>query len=251
MNSPKKPRSETIYFTTKGEVSEIQFDYDNEGNLYMPDADPNTVRVEKSYSRASGKDKILTSVFTSAASANFEIDKTLRESYAYVYSIDTNSLNFKGTKISICTCYAVPAHLKHYTKEIPFNLLASYLIINPKPEINPECIGWHLVMSHNTNMAFSELNKLAVIVDSEKDSLLQFNQRLRPFYNNCHLKDHVYFVYASDKDKDSLPGQMLKMCHNVSNQIAKKMKEDDINIPSVSNGDQNFDGYVEINPSQK
>ena len=52
MNSQKKPRKETIYFTTKGEVSQIQFDYDSEGNLFMPDADPKTVKVEKSYSRA-------------------------------------------------------------------------------------------------------------------------------------------------------------------------------------------------------
>lgn len=248
MSNKKKTRNEKFYYRTKDNVSQISITYDQSlGGFVLHDADPASVRVEKSYDRESGKEKILGNIFSGSDFATFDIDEILKRQYSYLISIDTNSRTYKNRKVSICTCYAVPGKLKDHGNAIPFNHLVSYLIINPKSTLNPETIGWSLVIKHNLKLPLPNKNeRLAIIVDSEKDSLESYNNKEKPYCGDVFLPEQVFLGYASDKEKDNLPGQMIKMCHNVSNQIAQKIFSDNFEIPHLSNSSDLYEGYCVI-----
>ncbi|WP_133151282.1 hypothetical protein [Vibrio breoganii] len=217
--------------------------------LIIPEADPSTIRVERSYERASGKPKVLSSVQGHSDFAAFDVDTMLLEEYDYIISVDTNSREYNGQKISICTCYQVPGKvLQHVgTDGVPFVHLGSFIIVNPQPHINPELIGWHLVITNFLRLPFDTGKEmLAFIVDSEKDSLPEFNKRIKPYFKSSYLHHQVKLCYASDKDKDTLAGQMLKMCHNTSNQIFRQIQNEKTALPKLTNGSDFCDGFVQV-----
>ncbi|EMC8465264.1 hypothetical protein ACP6H1_26040 [Vibrio harveyi] len=231
-------------------VNKISVTYDPlRDGLIIPEVDPSTIRIERSYERASGKPKVLTSVQGLSDFAAFDVDTMLLEEYDYIISVDTNSREYNGQKISICTCYQVPGRASQYTVTdgVPFVHLGSFIIVNPQPNLNPELIGWHLVITNFLQLPFDTGKEmLAIIVDSEKDSLPDFNKRIKPYFNSSYLHHQVKLCYASDKDKDTLAGQMLKMCHNMSNQIFRQIQSEKAVLPKLTSGYDFCDGFVQI-----
>ncbi|HCG8655599.1 TPA: hypothetical protein NKA12_004601 [Vibrio parahaemolyticus] len=250
MSTEKKTRDEKVTFQVNKNVNKISFTYDPlRDGLIIPEADPSTIRVERSYERASGKPKVLSSVQGHSEFAAFDVDTMLLNGYDYIISVDTNSREYNGQKISICTCYQVPGKVSQYvgTDGVPFIHLGSFIIVNPQPHINPELIGWHLVITKFLRFPFDTGKEmLAIIVDSEKDSLPEFNKRIKPYFKSSYLHHQVKLCYASDKDKDTLAGQMLKMCHNTSNQIFRQMQIEKTVLPKLTNGSGFCDGFVQV-----
>ncbi|EGQ9249117.1 hypothetical protein ACTHGC_004573 [Vibrio parahaemolyticus] len=250
MSTEKKTRDEKVTFQVNKNVNKISFTYDPlRDGLIIPEADPSTIRVERSYERASGKPKVLSSVQGHSEFAAFDVDTMLLNGYDYIISVDTNSREYNGQKISICTCYQVPGKVSQYvgTDGVPFIHLGSFIIVNPQPHINPELIGWHLVISNFLRFPFDTgKERLAIIVDSEKDSLPEFNKRVKPYFKSSYLHHQVKLCYASDKDKDTLAGQMLKMYHNTSNQIFRQMQSEKTVLPNLTNGSGFCDGFVQV-----
>ncbi|TQQ59121.1 hypothetical protein FLL83_17625 [Vibrio cholerae] len=248
VSTDKKPRDEKLIFRLKEGTGRISVAYDPLKNgLILPNTiDPNSVRVERTYERDSGKQKVLSSVQGFRNFAAFDIDTMLMQEYEYIISVDTNSRIINGKKVSVCTCYQVPGPVKKYigTEGIPFTHLGSFVIFNPLIDINPELIGWHLVITNFLKTPFDDGEKmLAIIVDSEKDSLPKFNVRNKPYFLDFFLHKQLKFCYASDKDKDTLAGQMLKMCHNVSNQIFQIIYDRNEIMPDIMDGLGFCDGY--------
>ncbi|MDN3681802.1 hypothetical protein QWZ04_15970 [Vibrio tapetis subsp. quintayensis] len=248
MSSDKKPRIDKIQFTTKEKVSQITFTYDRtRDGFILPDANSESIKVERSYDRDSGKPKVLSNVPGVTNFASFDVDRMLMEEYDYLISIDTNSRELKGKKISICTCYYVPGKLRQHKNGVPFYQLTSYIIVNPNMDVNPEQIGWALVINNNLKLPLDDKDEImAIVVDSEKDSLPKYNTRSKPYLGQSYLPEQLKFCYASDKDKDTLPGQMLKMCHNVSNQIFRQMQLEKTDLPPLTNGGGLCDGYIVV-----
>ncbi len=245
MSSDKKPRMEQFSFTPKPNKSSVRVTYDQARNGFiLPDAIPDSIKVERSYERDSGKPKILSSVQGVTDFATFDIDSMIMAEYDYLISIDTNSREWKGNKISICTAYSVPEKLSKYIDGVPFHRLDSYIIVNPRLDINPEKIGWALIISNLRLPIHAKGSVTGIIVDSEKDSLPAYNSGKKPFFETSYLPKQLKFCYASDKDKDTLTGQMLKMCHNVSNQIFRQIELEKMELPTVSNGADFCDGYI-------
>lgn len=160
-------------------------------------------------------------------------------------SIDTNTKQYQGNKISICTCYHVPKKLSNYRKGIPYNHLVSYVILSPTDIVNPEQIGWSLVIENHLRPAEST-SKIAVVVDSEKDSLSEYNARKKAYFDKHYLPSNMLMHYASDKDTNSLAGEMLKMCHNVSNQLHQYMLKTKLTMPLLKNGTKFHKGYFKV-----
>ncbi|WP_156803869.1 hypothetical protein [Alishewanella aestuarii] len=250
MSDEKKPRSEIITFETKGTVSKITVVYDSvHGVFHFPEAEPKSLFLERSYQRNSGKPKVLTSMAARSNNASFDPDKFLQNNYDYAISIDTNTKQYKGHKISICTCYHVPKRLSAYGSDIPFSHLVSYVILSPIDGVNPEQIGWSLVIENNIRPAKNP-SRIAVIVDSEKDALPNYNLREKPYFAEYYLPDNTTMHYASDKDRDSLAGQMLKMCHNAANQLHNYMLVNELSMPLLQNACEYHKGYFRVRVSQ-
>lgn len=243
----KKDRNETLYYRTKGAVSNLSFTYDPKtGEFTLHEADPESVRVEKSYKRESGKDKVLGAVFTNSNKASFSLNDAAKNNYDYAIAVDTNSKLYKGKKISVCTSYAVPDPLRKYDNQIPFSHLASYILVNVRDEVNPELIGWNLIIKSHLRKAYKK-SKFVVFVDSEKDSLEYYNSGVVPLFGGEFIPDNVKLCYASDKENDSLQGQMIKMCHNVANSIYHGINKDSVINSDLTNGSDFLEGYLFVN----
>jgi len=250
LSESKKEREDHILFVANTKNGKISVTHDSvTGEFTFPEAEPGSLRVEKSYERKSGKPKILSSINSDGGNAYFDIDRMIKNTFSHMVSIDTNSRELNGTKISICTSYYVPGLISDHNEGIPFEHLSTYLIKNPKKDINPERIGWSLILKHNLKFPLDfPQQRMAIIVDSEKGSLEIYNSRKLPFIGSHFLPHQAIFSYASDKDKDSLPGKMIKMCHNVANAFFREMEEKGISIPELNNGNEFHDGYCQLAP---
>lgn len=237
-----------MHFETQGVTSQLSVVYDSLNNTFsFPEAEPSSLRLERSYQRDSGKPKVLTSLSANSIEGAFEPDAFLKKNYDHVISIDTNTKKYQGRKISICTCYHVPKKLSIYRKGVPYTHLVSYVIVSPVDDVNPEQVGWSLVIENHLRPAKST-SKIAVIVDSEKDSLKEYNTREKAYFDKHYLPNNILMHYASDKDTDSLAGEMLKMCHNVSNQLYQYMLKTNLSMPLLKNGNKFHNGYFKVRP---
>ncbi|WP_429044627.1 hypothetical protein [Aeromonas veronii] len=248
MNSSKKERDESFTFLTGKDTSHITLTYDHDRDrFYIPQMNPQTLKAERGYSRDSNKKKILNSIQGVSNYAYFNVNSALINEYEFLISIDTNGKTIKGNKICVCTCYYVPGYLRNHKDGVPFNHLCSYLIKNPENNLNPERLGWYIVLSRNIKYHEFKVNdKMAVIVDSEKDLLPKINSRQVPIFKEISLHNNVFLSYSSDKDTDTLPGQMIKMCHVTAGSILREIEKD----TSILN--RNFtpleccEGFIEI-----
>jgi len=143
----------------------------------------------------------------------------------------------------VCTSYAVPEPLRTYDNQIPFLHLASYILVNVRDDINPELIGWNLIIKRHLRSAHRN-SKFIVFVDSEKDSLELYNSRKVSLFGDQFVPNNVKLCYSSDKDKDSLQGQMIKMCHNVANSIYNGANKCDVINSTFNNSSDFLEGYL-------
>jgi hypothetical protein len=95
----------------------------------------------------------------------------------------------------------------------------------PAEIVNPETIGWHLVLrEHIRPSTFSAKERVGLVVDSELGKLMQINERSEPYYRGHLLPKNVGLIYAStDATSGSLPGAMIKACDTVARLVGKDL----------------------------
>lgn len=253
MSNHKKPRKEIIKCKSDKKIAKLSITYDSKRDLLtMPDADINTISVERSYKRSSGKDKVLSSIPGVGMNAAFDVNSMLVKEYDYIMAIDTNSRVIDGNKVSICTCCMVLGSVKQFTTTREVSMSCdSFLIFNPLETLNPEQIGWFLAIKYLLTLPFDNgRGKLALIVDSEKDSLPKFNSRSLPFFLNHYLDKQLKFCYASDKDTDTISGILLKQCHLRSNELVRAFQKNKLNLSEKVQSPDYCDWYSKVNLSQ-
>ena len=221
----KKPRHDIIEWTSASEVSSLNFDVDPmSGNISFLEADPTKTKLKTIYERASGKDKILTSVAVPSKSSSFETDAVLRERFDHLIAIDTNTKVHKGKRIAITTAYCVKGSLKDYGSEIPFDHLCSFLLVGLDEDEKAEPIGWFLTLKHKINANHFIDRSLGVVVDSELGDHDLINSRRKSFYFRYVLPETFKFIYATDAVADQLPNQMIRYCDKASNMVFETIK---------------------------
>jgi hypothetical protein len=242
-------RTEAVYGTVEvGDDREMAvYYYPDTDQIEIEGAEPGSTKTVSSYSRANGKQKIVSSTPT----ANPSPFSTKRAIFSYdrVIAIDTNSRLVQGRRHAICTSYQVEQRLTNERSEFPYVHLFSFLIKDIKDGINPERIGWHLVLSRFLQTLHLEADRLAIVVDSELGLHQRINTRSEGYYGEHVLPNNCAFVYASaDADNETLPGAMIKICDKTSSMIFDYLKEnDELFLLNPNNGDSNFGCYIKIN----
>lgn len=231
LSKHKKARNEQVIFRTREKTDRVSITLDTtNGTIHVPEADHNTMRVERSYERASGKPKVLSNVPAHQNSATLDVNTMLVKEYDYIMGIDTNTRIVNVQKFSICTYFFIMGEIQQFTDsgELPLSS-GSFLICNPNEHINPERIGWYLSINHALKLPFDNgKGKLAVIVDSDKDHLPNINNQTKPYFQDNYLHKQLKFCYASDKDNDTLSGQLLKKCHISSSELMRNLTNEKI-----------------------
>jgi hypothetical protein len=133
-----------------------------------------------------------------------------------------------------------------YGEYIQILLFTGFVIFEVSPNVNPECIGWHLLIDCIVkNQAYHLRHRIGIVVDSELGNLKSINSREQPYYLSYYIPENIQLLYASDKGKD-LTNMMLSACHKIANKVMKFYREHDIVLHCHKNGDCNFRGFRRI-----
>ena len=209
----KKQRSDWIYARTDGVVDKLVFTYDPRDQTFgLENAEPGSTKLVRSYERASGKDKVIVESVSKTDRATFDSLPFLQANFDYPVAVDTNYGAADSPDIAISVAYHVPKRLSTYHDQIPFNPLIGFVFRGVYPGLNPERLGWWMVIQHCLGSAIAVSSRVGLVVDSELGSLEAINSREKPLIGNEMLPEHIQLLYASDAAADTLQNQMIRYC---------------------------------------
>lgn len=227
---PKIPRDHFVIGQAAGVVSSLTFTIDPiTGIPNILELDPTSLRTQISHARENGKDdKVLFSSPTDGFAALGETFlEQLRKKFDYLIAVDTNTevSRIDGFKVSACFICCIIEPLAALKDEVPYQHLASYLILDSGDEGNAERLGWHLVATVHINTPYLRTKRVGVIVDSELADHVAINARTKPYYGSHLLPQNMSLIYASSDKIETLANEMIRMNDKNSSHFMKAVKE--------------------------
>lgn len=235
----RKPRSEHIYATTTGEVSEIAVTVDGRTGAISFGQEMTNVYSERSYERPKGP-KVLSRIPQTEHHAYFDDEDALAVHFDRIFAVDTNTRTVHGRRLSVVGVTVVkreviPAPLRLQTSwrfDVPFAIEYGNLDAKPEP------FGWMGALEILKKWNFyAEGMRVALIVDSELGLLKDFNSRKAPVDNGEYLPAGVTLVYAStDAGKETLVNQALSISDTASGRILDAVEAGSLPMNSTPSG---------------
>ncbi|HCI5049473.1 hypothetical protein [Pseudomonas aeruginosa] len=232
---PEIPRDDYVYGHTADKVPHLTVSFDPSGRITVREVDPDSIRRQISHVRKGKGDKVL----FSAPANDFSLSRghldELKTRFDYLLAADTNTISdhngpvrFSGYTASACTIAVIAEPLQVLTKEIRFQPLVSYLILDSGADTKPELLGWHLALTRHTDTPYLRTRRLGFIVDSELGKHLDINARKVPYFAEHLLPNNTALIYASGDKSEMFANQMLKYCDNIAGQVLIQFKRHDI-----------------------
>lgn len=229
----KIPRDHFVIGRAVGVIDHFTIGYDADtGVPRIHELDPASLRSEISYQKKNGKDKVLYSTPVEGFSALDEsFIEQLKKRFDYLIAVDTNTINkpprTNGCRISVCSSCAVPIPLSEVTDQIAFNTVAAHLIYDSGPVVNPEPLGWHLIIQKLSGIPSLSSKRIAIVVDSELGLHLDINARKIPYYGEHILPPNMTLIYASSDKPEIFANYMLKHCDFMAESIIEDFRKKD------------------------
>ncbi len=250
-----KKKQDRILATITATSDDLSISYDmHKDKIEIHDAKIESVYHELFHERDSGKDKIVSQIPCGPDKGYLNQIACLKNNIDFLFAIDTNTVDMNGQRTSFSACYFVPHALSMYRNDVPFLPFIAFEINEVSLRINPECIGWHLLIDCIVNnQVYNLKQRIGIAVDSELGSLKRINSRELPYYDKYYLPENIQLLYASEKGKDYLINQMLSYCHRAAKKTVRFYKENDIKFNFRKNGDSNFRGFrcIKVKASNK
>lgn len=202
---------------------------DSKGNKLIPKA----ITIGESYTKKSGKPKILNQIEADRNQINLNPNANL-EGFDFLFAIDTNSKKHNGVNIAISCSVFFQIDLKDYkstkgavTQDWHAKVKMQDAFIFRNPTVNPELVGWQeLVNRIKKSSEFNERLKIGIIVDSELDKLNTINRHETPIIGDHFLPNNFQLIYASSDSGMEYPhNKILKICDSSANRVWKFQKE--------------------------
>lgn len=220
----KKPRSESVYATTAGEVSEINISYDPATDTVSFESPVvNTYNVT-SYKRRKG-DKVLNRTKIDGPNLGFNPSNSLKE-YDGIIAIDTNTVQIEDRVLSVTGIVHAKWALDNGKKDqihfgTPFCLEYRDLA-EPK-----EKIGWMMALHQLTiNGYFADSERVAVVVDAFLGDISKMNSRDLPIFSSYYLPEPFTLIYASaDSGQEHLANKLIRSADKAANMLIKFFKD--------------------------
>jgi len=240
-----KKKQDRILATITATSNDLSYSYDMHlDKIEIHDAKIESVHHEIFYERNSGKDKIVSQIPCEPDKGYLNQIASLKNNFDFLFAIDTNTVEINGKYTSFSACYVVPQILSFYRNAFPFSPFIAFEINEASLNVNPECIGWHLLIDCIVNHeAYNLKQRIGIAVDSELGKLKSINSRELPYYDKYYLPENIQLLYASEKGKDYLINTMLSYCHRAAKKTVRVYKENDIKLNCQKNGDCNFRGF--------
>jgi len=240
-----KKKRDRILATITATSDDLSFSYDmHHDKIEIHNAKIESVHHEVLYERDSGKDKIISQIPCETDKGYLNQFDSLTNNIDFLFAIDTNTFDMNGQHTSFSACYFVPQALSMYRNAFPFFPFSAFEINEVCSKVNPECIGWYLLIDFIVNnQAYNLKKRIGIVVDSELGKLKSINSREAPYYDNYYLPENIQLLYSSDKGKDYLINQMLSYCHKAAKKAEREYKKNDIKLNCRKNGDHNYRGF--------
>jgi hypothetical protein len=245
----RRPRQEQIIATVTALADDLGIVFDPAKNkVEFLGSRVEFVQQQVLYQRASGKEKILSVVPGATNGGHLGTYDQLKRNFDFLFAVDTNTTIIKGSRVSFCVSYWVPQPLGVYGPAVPFSGFFVFEINEVSPQVNPECVGWYLIIREIAkNPLCSRAKRIGVVVDSELGLIKQMNMREIPFFANEVLPESVQLIYASaDADSGVLPNRMIAYCDRLAKRTAAHFRDNDIQLNKRRNGGSLFMGYRRI-----
>lgn len=224
--------------------------YPQTDEIEIVDAEKGSTRIERNYERNSGKLKVVSSI-PSDGKTSFTAKRAFF-AYDWVIAVDTNTRMLFGKRCGVCVSYFTPKPLAKCDSEVPFICLAAYLIVGIRAEVNPEQIGWHLMITKHLNSSRTPEQRIAMVVDSELGSHREINDRKKGYYMNNMLPAQISMVYASsDADNETLGGMMIGMCDRMATKVFDQLETKSIPAPIKKTEDENYEAIYSLPVTKK
>lgn len=215
---------------------------DSNGNKVIP----NSVTIGDSYTKESGKTKILNQINASHEKINLNPNENLQV-FDWLFAIDTNTKKYGKSKISISCSAFFQITLKDpvssngvATQDWHARVSMQSAFMFRNPTVNPELVGWQeLINRIKKSPEFNKTLKVGVIVDSELDNLSKMNRYEIPVIGEHYLPNNFQLIYASSDAGAEYPhNKVIRMCDKVGDKIwAYMLKKKEIiqNMENINN----------------
>ncbi|CAN7403812.1 hypothetical protein [Rhizobium sp. LjRoot254] len=236
----RKTRNEHIYATTVGAESELSISINSQtGEIKFNKAMQN-VYSEITYDRKKGP-KILSRIPQSFGGAAFDPSDAIAKHYDFLCAVDTNTRIINGHKISVTGIVTFteapppPGASRYWKLDVPFCWEFRDLKVEAA-----ENFGWQAALESLEERDFlSPSMKVGVVVDSDLGNLPQYNDRVKPFFEQRFLPPNVRLIYASaDAGMEAITNRVLSVADSVSTQV----------LNAIENGDVEFNSKIVESP---
>lgn len=204
------------------------------------------------YERESGKNKVVSHIDCDGKNIHLNQMQNLKNNVDFLFAVDTNTTSINNQRTSFSVSYFVPNILNSYGSQIRFIPFLAYEINEVSLHINPERVGWHLLIQQIIkNPTYDLKQKIRIIVDSELDLLKNINDRKVSYYDIYFIPNNIQLMYASaDTGKEFLANRMISLCDKMATKIAKYFIDTKVLLNDKKNGDSLFRGARRIDSKQ-
>ena len=206
-----KKRQDRLEATVTATSDDLSFSYDTiHDKIEIHNAKIESMRHEKYYERESGKDKIVSQTPCHVDKGFLNQFDSLTNNIDYLFAIDTNTVEINQKRRSFSASCFLPKPLFMYGNAFQILPFIGFVIFDVNSRVNPECIGWHLLIDCIVNnQAYDLRRRIGIVVDSELGKLKGINSRQEPYYSAYLIPENIQLLYAYDKGKD-LTNTILK-----------------------------------------
>lgn len=170
--------------------------------------------------KGENKDRITSEIYTIPNDHSFNFRLKL-EKYKHIVAIDTNSTTFYSkvlkTNLSIGLGMAfvlLENNEQHRIEPINIPFITNFNCEKPENE------NWiRVIETLKQNCQCTDERKIGIVVDSDLGNLSEYNNRLKPIFQDYYLPDEYELVFASDKVKDNILNVMISECHKLSQHL--------------------------------
>lgn len=219
---PTKERSEYIYGTTAGAVSELILHVNELTGEITFGSEMTNVYSEVSYEKTKGT-KVVSRIPQVNDGLTLDQEAALAKNFDFLCAIDTNTWDIGDRKISavgIVTLRAVvlpgPTGLRQaWQFDVPFCLTFAGMRAE-----KPENLGWiaafQQLFAHGI---IQQGARIGAVVDSDLGNINDFNHGRKPVFASFHLPPKTQLIYASaDTGKNLLVNKALAVADSVATQ---------------------------------
>lgn len=242
----RKPRSESIYGTTVGEVAELNLTVDSRTGAISFGQAMTNVYSERTYERAKAP-KVLSRMPQPPHAAMFEDSDALAAHFDRVFAVDTNTRDINGRRMSVVGVATLKREVvpgpdkveSGWRFDAPFAIEYGDLVAKPEP------FGWMGALEILKQRRFyTEGHRVGLIVDSELGQLKDFNARTAPVDSGEFLPQGVTLIYASsDAGKESVLNRALSIADFAASQILSALQNGTIPANLTSSGVEAFKSF--------